>query len=437
MVSLIGIIIALVLLVILAMKGHNLLLIAPVLAIVVALFSGMNIVETLSGPYMQSFARYATNYFLIFMFGSVFGKLMEESGAARVIAESIVKITGDKSKYAAVMTVMVITALLTYGGVSLFVVIFAVMPISRPLFKRLDVPWPLFLAALFTGAATFTMTMLPGTPAIQNVIPTNYLGTTLTAAPVIGIVATIVVIAFNSWWMKHELNRFEKLGIGYEQSKGKVGAQEESAASLDESQEVKGPNVILALVPPVALLIILNIIKVPLVGTLALTCLISLVLFWKFIGDPVKVLSTGAANVSGPILNTCAVVGFGGVVGASAGYEFVVSALTSIPGPPIISWVIGINLLAGITGSASGGLAIGMDTLTPHYLNLVNPEVLHRLASISSGGLDSLPHNGVVVTGITVAGLDHKTGYKPIGMTCCVGPLITTVVAIILSTILY
>lgn len=401
MVSLIGIIIALALLVILAMKGHNLLLIAPVLAIVVAVFSGMNVVEALSGPYMQSFAKYATNYFLIFMFGSVFGKLMEDSGAARSIAESLIKITGDKSKFAAVMTVMVITALLTYGGVSLSVVIFAVMPIARPLFKRLDIPWPMFLAALFTGAATFTMTMLPGTPAIQNVIPTTYLGTTLTAAPVIGIVSAITVIIFNSWWMRYELKRFEKIGIGYEQSKGKVSSLEETAASLDESVEIKSPGALISLVPPIALLIILNVVKIPLVGTLALTCLISLVLFWQYIKDPLKALSTGAANVSGPILNTCAVVGFGGVVGASVGYQFVISALTSIPGPPIISWVLGINLLAGITGSASGGLAIGMDTLTPHYINLVNPEVLHRLAAISSGGLDSLPHNGVVVTGIT------------------------------------
>lgn len=435
MISLIGIIIALILLVVLAMKGHSLILIAPLLAILVAIFSGMNVIETLTGPYMQGFAKYATNYFLIFMFGSVFGKIMETSGAARAIAEGIVKITGEKSKFAAVMSVMVITGILTYGGVSLFVVIFAVMPIARPLFKRLDVPWPLFLAALFTGFGTFTMTMLPGTPAIQNVIPTTYLGTTLMAAPLIGIICAILIITINSLWMRYELGRYEKRGIGYEASKGKV-SESEVAATIDGA-EVKSPGLLLSLIPPASLVIILNVIKVPLVGTLALAALISIVLFWKYIDDLKSTLSTGAINVSAPILNTCAVVGFGGVVGASVGYQFLVSGLTSIPGPPVLSWAIGINLLAGITGSASGGLAIGMDTLTPHYLGLVHPEVLHRIAAMSSGGLDSLPHNGVVVTSLTLAGLDHKSGYKAIGITCTVATLFVTLIGIILAGIFY
>jgi H+/gluconate symporter-like permease len=167
----------------------------------------MPLLETLQGSYMTGFVNFAKNFYLVFLFAALFGKFMEDSGAARVIAEGILKIIGRDSKFKVLIAIVIICGFLTYGGISVFVVIFAVLPIARPLFKELDIPWHLFMAAFFFGSATFSMTMLPGTPAIQNVIPIKYFGTTVSAAPLIGIVATIAVIIFNSLYLKRSLQK--------------------------------------------------------------------------------------------------------------------------------------------------------------------------------------------------------------------------------------
>ena len=432
MLSLVGIIIALAALIFLAMKGFNIIIISPLLSIFVMLMSGMELIPTLTGAYMKSFAGFATNFFLVFMLGAVFAKLMEDSGAAKSIANSIIRLIGETNKFAIIVAIMVITAILTYGGISLFVCIFAVMPIARPLFKKMDIPWGLFLGAAMTGLGTFTMTSLPGTPQIQNVIPTTVLGTTLTAAPVIGIISAAVVIAFDLWWLRYEMKKLERRGIGFEATKGSIVDIE-----VPEGEEEHLPHVILSLVPPVFLLVVLNVLKWSIVGGLLVTCILATVIFFKFYKNPLKTVNTCAFNVGGAILNTCAIVGFGGVVATTVGYQHLVNLLVNMPGNPLISWTVGINLLAGVTGSASGGLTIAMNTLAPLYTNLVNPEVLHRIGAIASGGLDSLPHNGAVITTLTVCGLTHKEGYKYVGMTCCVGPIIASIVAIIASSILY
>lgn len=432
MLSLIGIIIALAALIVLAMKGFNIILISPFLAIFVMLMSGMDIIPTLTGAYMQSFAGFATNYFLVFMLGAVFAKLMEDSGAAKSIANGIIKLIGEKNKFAIIVAVMVISAVLTYGGISLFVCIFAVMPIARPLFKKMDIPWGLFLGSAMTGLGTFTMTCLPGTPQIQNIIPTTVLGTTLAAAPVIGIIAAVTIIAFDLWWLRYDMKKLEARGIGFEATKGSL-----ADIAVPEGEEELLPHVVLSLVPLAFLLIVLNFLKWHIVGGLLVTCVLTLVIFFKHYQNPLKTVNTGATNVGGAILNTCAIVGFGGVVAATVGYQYLVNLLVNMPGNPLISWTVGINLLAGVTGSASGGLTIAMNSLAPLYTDLVNPEVLHRIGAIASGGLDSLPHNGAVITTLTVCGLTHKQGYKYVGMTCIVGPIIASAVAIIAATILY
>lgn len=199
--SLITIILSLILLMILAMRGFTIIIIAPVVSLFVMILNNMPIIDTFQNDYMNGFTNYVKNYFLIFLFAAMFGKFMEESGAARTIAQYLLKISGKKSKLRVLVTIMFVCALLTYGGVSLFVVIFAILPIAKPIFKEMNIPWHLFIAAFMPGMATFTMTMLPGTPAIQNIIPTAYLGTTVTAGAWIGIVSAIFVIIINIWYI--------------------------------------------------------------------------------------------------------------------------------------------------------------------------------------------------------------------------------------------
>ncbi|MEY4941291.1 MAG: hypothetical protein RIQ93_3026, partial [Verrucomicrobiota bacterium] len=213
--SIVGIVVSLLFIVFLALRGWHIILIAPLAVVLAALFSGMEILPMLSGPYMKGFISYASKYYFIFLAASVFGKLMEDSGAAHAIAQRILRLIGRGSQYKVLLAVTAITMALTLGGVSLFVVIFAVIPVARPLFKELNVPWHLFFAAFFFGIGSITMTMIPGTPSIINIMPTKYMASTPTSAPIVGLLGAVVVVALNLWYMKFALRRAVAAGEGY------------------------------------------------------------------------------------------------------------------------------------------------------------------------------------------------------------------------------
>lgn len=251
-----AIVFSLALLMFLAFRGFSIIIIAPIASLVVILLTQMPLGETLTETYMSGFVNFAKNYYLIFLFSAIFGKIMEDSGAARSIAEGILKLIGRGSKFRVLITIVTICAFLTYGGISVFVVMFAVLPIAKPLFKELDIPWHLFMAAFFFESATFTMTMLPGTPAIQNVIPTSYFGTTVSSGALIGIVGAIFCIAFGIYYLKYALKKSELKG-------------ETLNSNLDTPVNMNGeetrerlPHFLLSLFPPIFLLVTLNIFKV-------------------------------------------------------------------------------------------------------------------------------------------------------------------------------
>ncbi|MEK4255390.1 GntP family permease [Ureibacillus sp. FSL K6-2830] len=433
--SLITIILSLILLIILAMRGFTIIIIAPVVSLFVMILNNMPIIDTFQNDYMSGFTNYVKNYFLIFLFAAMFGKFMEESGAARTIAQYLLKLSGKKSKLRVLVTIMFICAFLTYGGVSLFVVIFAILPIAKPIFKELNIPWHLFIAAFMPGMATFTMTMLPGTPAIQNIIPTAYLGTTVTSGAWIGIVSAIFVIIINIWYIDFALKRSEKRGETYFNMKN---LESKNGEVEDKYADKKLPNIVLSLIPPILLLVLLNLVKLEIIYTLMITVVVSALLFWKYISVKKETINMGATNAVLPIINTSADVGYGSVIAATSGFAIFQEIAANIPGNPLISLFIATNLLAGITGSSSGGLAIAMETLTDLYLSLgVNPEAFHRIAAIASGGLDALPHNGAVITTLVVAGLTHKDAYKHIFATAVIAPLIAAIPGLIVAILFY
>ncbi len=408
--SVIGIIFSLAFIVILALRGWHIIVIAPLAVLLVSILSNMNIMETLYGPYMKGFTNYAGKFYLIFLAGSLFGKFMEDSQAARSIADGILKVIGRESPMRVLLAISLVSLCLTYGGVSLFVVIFAVIPISRPLFKEMNLPWHLWLAPFAFGGASLTMTMLPGTPQIQNIIPTKYMASTTYSAPLVGLTGAVVVIIFNLLYFRYILRKSKERGETYEDPPaGVLGAGVAASGPM--------PNVFLSLVPPLVVLILLNFnipyIKRDAVIALAGGVLTCIVLFWKYYPNIVDTLSKGALNVVVPIVNTCADVGYGMSVAATTGFKLVSSWLLAIPGNPVISLAIATNIMAAITGSASGGLGIIMETLVPKYLAMgLSPDLIHRIAAMASGGFDAMPHNGVVITTLAVAGLTHKNAYK-------------------------
>ncbi|KOS71533.1 citrate transporter [Lysinibacillus contaminans] len=432
--SLFTIIASLALLIFLALRGFSIIIIAPIASLVVILLNQMPILDSLQGNYMSGFMNFMKNYYLIFLFAAIFGKFMEDSGAARSIAEKLLTVMGRSNKFNALMAIVIICSFLTLGGINTYVVIFAILPIAKPLFKELNIPWHLFTGAFFFGIATFTMTMLPGSPSVQNIIPTKYLGTTTTAAPVVGIVATITIILLNCFYLKRQLAKSEARGETYENMKN----PDKQDSKAFEATVKKLPPFFLSIFPPIFLIITLNVFKVDILYTLMLTVFIAMIIFWKYIDNKLQAINIGATNTVLPIINTSADVGYGTVIAATAGFGLITEMLANIPGSPLISLYVAIAALAGITGTASGGLGIAMETFVQTYLDLgVDPEALHRIAAIASGSLDSLPHNGAVITVLAVIGLTHKDAYKHIFFVSVIGPLVAAIPALIAAILIY
>src|SRR5574337_288796 len=405
--SILGIVLGLATLITLALRGWSIILIAPLAAMIVLAFSQVDLLKGLNDTYMKGFSSFAMKFFFLFLLGTIFGKVMEDSGAARKVADSLLRLTGRSRPLHVAMAIVAVCGLLGYGGVSVFVILFVIVPIARPLFKEMDLSWHLFPGIYFFGVATFVMSMLPGTPQIQNIIPTKYLGTTATAAPALGLIASVLVITANYFLLGWMIERSKRNGVGYEGS--------DPAAAKTAPSQVNGdkalPNIWLALMPSVALLLLLNLVKLDIVWALLGGIVAGMVLLSKHLTDKLKTLTGGATNCALPVINTCADVGFGAVVGSVAGFKSISNMLLSIPGTPLISLSLATQLLCGITGSASGGLAIA--------------------------GLDVMPHNGAVITALAVVGLTHKQAYKPIFMLAVVTPILTNAVAIALAMAIY
>lgn len=441
-ISVLGIIFSLLLLMVLAMRGFSILVAAIICSVVVALTSGIDLLEGLGDIYMGGLAGFAQDFLLIFLLGAIFGKFMEDSGAARSIAESLMNLTGRDKPFRALLCLVIVCAVLTFGGVVLFVVVFTVLPLAKHLFKELNIHWSMVLGPIALGAATFTMTMVPGTPAIQNIIPMQVLGTPATAAPVIGIVATIFTIIIGLFYLYRSLKKTEEAGLEYDEnavSKSVVGS-----ANIDENKPM--PSLLVSIIPPILLLLVLNLdlfVEIENGQTLVIPALVAgivsaALLFIGRIPSQLEALNKGAANSIMPLLNTAAVAGFGGIVAATVGYGVISAVLLDMPGGPLVSLTVSTNVLAGVTGSASGGLAIALEHLSPAFLDMgIHPEVIHRISSIASGGLDALPHNGAVVTLLVATAVTHREGYKHVFWTAVVAPLLATIPAVLLAMALY
>ena len=385
---------------------------------------------------MTGFTNYARNFYLIFLMGTLFGKFIEDSGAARSIAHAILKlIGGDADKPLRVLIAFSFVPMaLTYGGVSLFVVIFTVLPIARHLWQEADIPWHLFMLSFVFGAASMTMTMIPGTPQIQNLMPTKYMSSTPASAPVLGLMGAFVVFVLNVLYMRYCVRKFKREGEHYVPpgGAGPTAAATANAADL--------PNVWLSVVPMAAVLVFLNVpaVKVDVIYALGIGILVSMILFWRRFASLADTISKGAANTVVPIINTCADVGYGMAIAATAGFGVVSAWLLTLHMHPIVSLSIATNIMAAITGSASGGMGIVLETLAPKYLALgLSPDLVHRIVVMSSGCFDAMPHNGAVITMLAVAGLTHRQAYKHIFIGHVLATLVALLVVIPLGIVLY
>jgi H+/gluconate symporter-like permease len=482
--GLLGIFIALVLLISLAYRGGSVLLLAPAAALVAAAVSRQPLLANWTQTFMGSAAQFVAQFFPIFLLGAVFGKLMEDSGSVSAIADFMTEKLGPRR---AILAVVLAGAFVTYGGVSLFVAFFVLAPMAHALFQAAAIPKRLMPAALALGTSTFTMSALPGTPAIQNAIPMPFFGTTPFAAPGLGVIASAIMLGFGLWWLRRAETAARRAGEGYGGDVGgntdaaQIAARDElireratAAREFDPAEIGHGhisqstPPIALAALPLIVVVgvnLVMSIFVLPRLDVsylaeerwgatslaavggvwsvvVALAAAVVTLVAVNFRRLPTLRESLGAgANASVlPVVSVASLVGFGAVVAALPAFAIVREWVLSIEGGPLVSLAVSTNVLAALTGSASGGLTIALDALGTTYMRLaaengIDPAIMHRVAVIGAGTLDSLPHNGAVVTLLAVCGSTHRESYLDIVMVAIVGAIIALAAVIALGSV--
>lgn len=446
------------LLTVLVIRGASIFVAAPLCAIAILIFSGADPAAGMSGPFMAGFADYIRQFYLIFVFGAAFGKLMEASGAATSIALAVVERLGTRW---ACLSVVLACALLTYGGVSLFVVGFSVFPLAVQLFRQADLPRRFIPAAMVFGSITFTMTSA-GSPEIQNLIPIRYLIDETTQEPLtdalagwpVSLIVAAVMFLLGQLYLEWAVARERRLGARFESRPGDA-----AAVSRDELPDWRR-----AALPLAVTLVALNLL--PLAGERlaaasselsepaqaklieillkfrddpALAILAGVVaagvLLRRYVALPWEVVSHGFVNGLTAIGCTASVVGFGTALRELPAFERLVDWVTHLPGDPLVNAALAVAVIAGIAGSASGGQGLALPIIKPIFIDQlgVAPRALHRVVAIASGSLDSMPANGYLVMLIrNICGETHGRAYGPIFVVSVLVPLFGTALAIAL-----
>lgn len=425
----VAIIVSLILLIFLSFKKINIVVVGILAAAVMALLSGQPVLAAIKDSYMMGAAGFVQNNFLIFFFSVLFGKVMEETGSAASIAKFLAEKLGEKY---AILGVIFAGAVLVYGGVTTLVVVFSLYPIALSLFKKANLPRYLLPGAIAGGCFTFACANFPGTPNLVNVIPIQYLGTTTMAAPVVGIAAGLVVMLLVCVFFLREAKKAKLRGDIFIDDEDTI----KSLAKVNSIEKLPSPFV--SVLPIILILVVLNILKQDVILAMLCGIILCVILFFKNLGNILDIFNYSSKNAAIAIINTAVVVGFGAVVKNSSGFQQLFDFSTNLKGSPLVSFGIMTTVLAGACGSGSGGLGIALEAMASRYLALgLSPEILHRVGSAASVGLDSLPHNGAVITLLTISGTTHKEAYKYIFFPTVVCTLAGLAVSILLGTILY
>lgn len=481
MLSIVGILIALSLLIFLAYRGHSILLVAPLTALIAVVFAGnVPIMASYTQIFMPATGDFIIQFFPLFMLGALFGKLMEDSGSAQTLSRWII---GKLGAQQAVLAVVIACAVLTYGGVSLFVVSFAVFPLAAQLFRESNIPKRLIPATIALGAFTFTMTALPGTPSIQNAIPMPFFGTTPFAAPVLGIITGAIMLVLGLLWLNYRVGQARAANEGYTQTAEREFSRTQELREHamtegfdiaeitggEQAPAVEPPSFAVALAPLV-LVIVLNLALVSVIipawdtsyladpqwGSttieavrglwaiiIALTASVAalIALNYNRFANLKTTLSQGADASVLPIFNTASQVGFGAVIAALPGFVIMSDAILALGGDnPLVGLAVSVALLSAITASASGGMSIALDTLGDAFVMQAQAagialELMHRVTVVASGAIDALPHSGAVITLLAICGMTHRESYFDIVMVAVVGPVISLVALVLMGSL--
>ena len=468
-----GIILSLALLITLAYRGHSVIIAAPISAAVAVTFSASPelasaslTLATYTQIFMPALGRFLISFFPLFLAGAIFGKLMTLSGYADDLAHSITSLLGVKRTIA---STILVTALLSYGGISAWVIAFTMYPIAVALFREAGIPKRLMPAAMAVGIFTFPLGALPGSPQVHNAIPTRYFDTTTYAAPVLGLIATVVMFFTALMWLTWRKNRMLARGDDFETTRDPEGRRKAEVIAapgedVDDLSDIRrtrsrSPAVlgIVGLMPIliVALVNVLFVFVLPkiadfgyladeqygattfqhvvgvwsVIAALTAGCVAIFAMQPKNAKAYVTGLSEGAQNAVLPALSTASEVGYGSIITSLAVFKVVETGLFHISSNPLVVAATAVGGISGITGSASGGLTITMEKFGPQLKQLaldqgISLDLMHRVSSMASVSFDSLPHNGAIITLLMVCGLTHRDSYGDIGVVTIIVPII-------------
>jgi len=415
-------------------KGVPPILTAPLLAIVLLVTSGLDIAEGMSKTYMGGVSGFFGNYFMTLCTGAVFGSLMADSGAARSIGLKMARLARrfkGHEKLAAIWCIPALSFILSYGGISVFVAFFTVIAIAKELFQEIDVPWRLYPVSCL-GVAVMALTMAPGSPSVNNAIASQVLGTTAMAAPVLGVLACVLAIIGGQIYFMWELKRVAKRDEHFiDTGKGIMEVQ-----FIDPDAPFEEMSLLMAVLPSLVLFVVLNVLKQPVYIASFISIVVGIILYWKRLENKIQTMNKGILQSINATATVSIIVGMGSVIAATSGYQVILNALNNLPGTGYLQVVLAVNIAAGFTSSSSGGLTIALNSLGDRFVNQMglNPQVVHRLATISSGGLDSLPCNGTVLNELAQAKLKPSEAYFTQFILSVVLPIVVVLILVVFAS---
>jgi H+/gluconate symporter-like permease len=362
------------------------------------------------------------------------GKIYETTGAAKKIGEVLADKLGAGK---AILAVMASSAILTYGGITSFVIIFAIYPIALVLFEKADIPNRLIPATVCLGTWAFAMTG-PASTQIQNVIPMQALGTSSMAGWQIGVPAAIIMAVGGYYYLVRKSYELKSKGLHFIQPSNLVAIEDNSLSDK--------PNFLIAMLPIVFVIVSFNVFKLNILTCLLITDIIATILFIKFFSKDNRFSfasswSNGAAGCIPIIMSVACIVGYGNVSKLTPFFNWFNNTimLEADINPYALSFMLA-NAFAGILGSSSGSLGIVYTTFTDTFLQFgkdgFDLGFIHRLTSIGAGGLDSLPFNGAMISVLVVCGVTHKEGYIPIWWVNGLIPIIAGTAALFIAIII-
>lgn len=493
--GLIGIILSLILLITLVYRGLSVVLAAPIAAFFAMIMSGVPLLATYTEIFMPEMAGFVASYFPIFLTGAIFGVLMTVSGYAKEIATTLTRWWGPQR---AMLATVLTGAIVTYGGISVFVAVFVLFPITRELFRHANIPRRLIPATIGLGIVTFTMTALPGAPQVQNIIPGQTFETTTFAAPGLGLIAGVLIFGLGMFWLEFRKRQLMRKGEGFvdltrlEEKEGRgadVGIDEEeppqsrdqetSASTLSTAEHsehrtqrtkttpsygrISSRNRAFPFIPLLVVILVNFAVTFLIFPALdwtsleaerfggitlddrasiwaVLLALLSAIIsiFVLHIGNFKRLLravAEGTRQSFLPIFNTASEVGYGGVIASLAAFTIIRDGMFGVTQNALVTSALSTSVIAGITGSASGGMTIALNALGDDFRQLaldqdISMEAMHRITALASGGLDTMPHNGFVVTLLLVCGMSHRESYKDVAMISLIIPVAVTAIMI-------